>query len=247
MQTTKCSYCHVCASKYIKGFKINSLHRMCCLIFEMVFPLFFHVLYLSKCSIMSVRFWSARSSLLKVLKMFFGKGVLEICSKFTGEHPYRSVISKKLLCNFLEITLRHGCSPINLLRIFRTPFPKNSSEGLLLERIFMLKVFWTKFLQSFHIRCKEIKLKKERQNWVIKLSPNRIILVVLSMCFKWIKTGSPNFRLGQYFAKKSKKEENHNIFFKVHYSLSFLCSNKHAVVSICLQPTANWPFYDKKW
>ena len=37
-----------------------------------------------------------------------------------------------LLCNFVEITLRHGCSPVNLLDIFRTLFPKNTSGGLLL-------------------------------------------------------------------------------------------------------------------
>ena len=30
--------------------------------------------------------------------------------------------------NFIEIALRHGCSPANLLHIFRTPFPKNTSE-----------------------------------------------------------------------------------------------------------------------
>ena len=29
---------------------------------------------------------------------FLGKGVLKICSKFTGEHPCRSAISIKLLC-----------------------------------------------------------------------------------------------------------------------------------------------------
>ena len=33
--------------------------------------------------------------------------------------------------NFSEIALRHGCSPVNLLHIFRIPFPKNTSEGLL--------------------------------------------------------------------------------------------------------------------
>ena len=33
----------------------------------------------------------------------------------------------------IEITLRHGCSPINLLHIFRTPFYKKTSGGLLLE------------------------------------------------------------------------------------------------------------------
>ena len=50
------------------------------------------------------------------------KGVLKICSEFTGEHPCQSVISIKLLCNFIEITLKHGYSPANLLHIFRTAF-----------------------------------------------------------------------------------------------------------------------------
>ena len=65
--------------------------------------------------------------------MFLGKGVLKICSKFTGEHPCRSVISIKLLCNFIEIALRHGCSAVNLLHIFKTPFLKNTSDRLLLH------------------------------------------------------------------------------------------------------------------
>ena len=64
--------------------------------------------------------------------MFFEKGFLTKCIKFTGEHPWRSVISIKLLCNFIEIKLCHGCSPVNLQHIFRTPFPKNTSGGLLL-------------------------------------------------------------------------------------------------------------------
>ena len=51
-------------------------------------------------------------------------------SKFTGEHPCRSVISLKLQSNFIEIALRHRCSPVNLLHIFRTPFPKNTSGWL---------------------------------------------------------------------------------------------------------------------
>ena len=34
--------------------------------------------------------------------------------------------------NFTEITLRHGCSPVNMLHIFRTPFFKNTSGWLLL-------------------------------------------------------------------------------------------------------------------
>ena len=33
--------------------------------------------------------------------------------------------------NFIEISLRHGCSPVNLLHIFRAPFLKNTSGRLL--------------------------------------------------------------------------------------------------------------------
>ena len=55
-------------------------------------------------------------------EMLLGKGVLKICSKFTREHPCQS--------NFMEIALRHVCSPVNLLHIFKTPLPKNISECL---------------------------------------------------------------------------------------------------------------------
>ena len=66
-------------------------------------------------------------------EVFLGKDVLKICSKFSGEHPRRSVISIKLQNNFIKITLRHGCSPVYLLHIFRIPFPKNTSERQFLQ------------------------------------------------------------------------------------------------------------------
>ena len=66
-------------------------------------------------------------------EVFLGKGVLKICSKYAGEHSRRNAISIKLLCNFIKITLRHGCSPVNLLRIFITPFSKKTSGRLLLK------------------------------------------------------------------------------------------------------------------
>ena len=62
---------------------------------------------------------------------FLRKAVLSIYSKFTREHPFRSAISIKLLCNFFEIAFRHGCSPVNVLHIFKTSFLKNTSEELL--------------------------------------------------------------------------------------------------------------------
>ena len=34
--------------------------------------------------------------------------------------------------NFIEIALRHGCSPVNLLNVFRTPLSRNTSGWLLL-------------------------------------------------------------------------------------------------------------------
>ena len=63
--------------------------------------------------------------------VFLGKGVLKICSKFTGKHSSRSAISIKLQSNFTELALQHECSPVNLLYIFRASFPKNTSGRLL--------------------------------------------------------------------------------------------------------------------
>ena len=39
----------------------------------------------------------------------------------------------KLQRSFIEIALRHGCSPVDLLHNFRKPFPKNTSGRLLLH------------------------------------------------------------------------------------------------------------------
>ena len=41
----------------------------------------------------------------------------------------------KVASNFIEITLLYGCSPVNLLHIFRTPSPKNTFGWLLLKGV----------------------------------------------------------------------------------------------------------------
>ena len=41
--------------------------------------------------------------------------------------------NKVALKLYIEITLRHGRSPVNFMHIFRTPFPKSTSKGLLLK------------------------------------------------------------------------------------------------------------------
>ena len=61
-------------------------------------------------------------------EVFLRKGVLKICSKFTGEHPCQSAI---------ENVLRHGRSSVNSLHIFRTPFLKNTLGQLLLNSQFI--------------------------------------------------------------------------------------------------------------
>ena len=73
-------------------------------------------------------------------EVFLRKSVLKICSKFKGEHPCWNVISIKLQRNVIETTLRHGCSSVNLLHIFRTTFLKNTS-GLLLLKIYQHLVY----------------------------------------------------------------------------------------------------------
>ena len=59
-------------------------------------------------------------------EMFLGKGVLQIC---------RKIYRRTFMLNFIEITLWHRCSPVNLLHIFRTRFPKNTSRWLLLDKV----------------------------------------------------------------------------------------------------------------
>ena len=76
-------------------------------------------------------------------EVFLGKGVLKICSKFTGDRPCESAIS------------------IKLLHIFRTTFLKNTSGWLLLW-FPEVKVLWKvcgncAFLQS--------KVSKQEIRW----------------------------------------------------------------------------------
>ena len=65
-----------------------------------------------------------------------------------------------LQINFIEITILHGCSPVNLLYIFRTPFPKNTSGGLLFEisEVFIFVIwFFPKALPEHHLRWKALQ------------------------------------------------------------------------------------------
>ena len=69
------------------------------------------------------------------------KNMKIFCNKFVGEHPCRGVILINLQSNFSEIALLHGCSPVNLLYIYGTPFSRNTTGWLLL----------TLFVSFFHL------------------------------------------------------------------------------------------------
>ena len=105
-------------------------------------------------------------------EVFLRKGILKICSKFTEEHSCRSVISIKLL--FIDITLWHGYSPVNLLHIFRTPFYKNTSGQLLLKLQHKLNYSWLYWLFCAIIeKWSEYWLRKEIFIFVKNIIPTK--------------------------------------------------------------------------
>ena len=58
------------------------------------------------------------------------RGILrKRCSENMQQIYGRTRIAK---CDFKKVPFQHGCSPVNLLHIFRTPFLSNNSGGLLL-------------------------------------------------------------------------------------------------------------------
>ena len=139
--------------------------------------------------------------------MFLGKIVQKICSKFTEEHPCRSVTSIKLQSNFIEIALRHGCSPVNLLHIFRTPFSRNTSGWLLLKSIVLLyySIFKVMSNGSLNLRhqsnCTNILRKSHR---------------IARNVFSWEKTYT-NFISQKYYTlaanlKVYKEAYSHQLF-----------------------------------
>ena len=76
----------------------------------------------------------------------FGKREKDTCANSSGMNaifdiPYTeqryyidlcTEAAVQMLCNFIEIALQLGCSPVNLLHILRTPFLKDTSGRLLL-------------------------------------------------------------------------------------------------------------------
>ena len=90
-------------------------------------------------------------------EVFFRKGVLKICSKFTGEHP-------------CQIVSPHGCSPTNLWCIFRTPFPKKVLDNCFcnIDKAETCRVFYDKFSLIMR-KCSERRTRNSQQKFFRKV------------------------------------------------------------------------------
>ena len=77
------------------------------------------------------------TSALKLKKQPSISNFIKRCSgnmqQIYGRTPMPRNDFNKVAKHINEITLRYGWSSVNLLHIFRTPFPKNTSGGLLLK------------------------------------------------------------------------------------------------------------------
>ena len=110
------------------------------------------------------------------------RGVLR---KRCFENMQQSYRTTPMQSNFSEITLWHWCSPVSLLHIFRTPFPKNISGWLLLCYTKMI-VQWTlsgiwmssysgknvlnsaqKMIKNFFVKFDQIHSFLDRFCWIL--------------------------------------------------------------------------------
>ena len=111
---------------------------------------FIFVQYLFCC--LWIRFYRPQQHLQKQLSRSV---LIKTCSENMQQIYRRTPIPKcdfnevtfsiKLLCNFIEITLRYECSPVNLLHIFATSFYQNTSGELLLHEL----VLWKRYSEKF--------------------------------------------------------------------------------------------------
>ena len=109
----------------------------------------------------------------------------------------KSNFGMSVLSIFIEITLRYGCSPVNLLHFFRTTFPKNTSSWLILiclvdmfsytTRWGFLKCFVLTFcieflapIKTFNFFCLGIIISFHTLScsWIVKLMKCRKIFLL---------------------------------------------------------------------
>ena len=154
---------HTCLLKWISRYSVTifwNISRIFCRMFSyfvsrhsvcMASP-YIMLLNLSHCTFLrnvaNYIFLITEATLHSFLKIkTFSENMERICRR---KCHAESAISIKLQSNFIKITLRHGCSPENLLYIFRTPSPKTKKS-------------WQKKKATAKQKCHG-KIKKLRRN-----------------------------------------------------------------------------------
>ena len=119
-------------------------------------------------------------------EVLLGKGVLKICSKFIGEHPWQRAISINLPCNFIEIALQHGCSPVNLLHIL----------DYLFLRTPLYCCFWYTFKTYFKLNSRTSPLKCNIYFWLLYCNLENSLLCHILCRLLWatFKTRIPRIQ-----------------------------------------------------
>ena len=88
--------------------------------------------------------------------LYYSEAALQRCSWEKVLWKYAANLQRnthvKVRSDMTEIALQHVCSPVNLLLIFRTPFPKNISGVLLLVIGLGFLLFLWKYLFILQIK-----------------------------------------------------------------------------------------------
>ena len=85
-------------------------------------------------------------------------------------------------CDFIEITLQHGCTLVNLLHIFRKPFPKKPSGVLLLS--FYLRIYRPTQQDWLHYDLRKSVVNSMAKNWIPNSFPDKYFFDVTTKV-KW--------------------------------------------------------------
>ena len=113
--------------------------------------------------------------------------------------------------NSIAINFPHGCSPVNLLHIFRIPFPTNTSRGLLLnqgktyeqQKVYINISINNTMSLSLHIEMREYNKFKFcydlHDNYLLDLGKENFSTLYINRCILLIKN--------VFIAKKEKRKK----------------------------------------
>ena len=114
-----------------------------------------------------IRHYAQKQPFIGVLKKRCSENMHQIYRRM----PMPQCDFSKVACNFTEIVLWHGCSPVNLRHISRTPFPKNISGGLLLDNlpsqiptIFFWSLYWFRLFYLLNSNILQLLIQSNKHS-----------------------------------------------------------------------------------